>query len=65
MCLYMCCARIVAGLDRSHQASTVPWERGLLWGRKGKGGNENEGGKRKRWSGWSAFYLGCDVTAQR
>ena len=46
MCLYMCCARIVAGLDRSHQASTVPWERGSLWEEKGKGGRRRQRGEK-------------------
>ena len=48
-------------LDRSHQASTVPQERGLLWGERRKGGSEDKENKRAKAKEGPAFYLGCDI----
>jgi hypothetical protein len=40
--------RIAAHPNRPQQASTVPQERGLLWGEGTKGSNEDEEGKSKK-----------------
>lgn len=38
---WVCCVRTEACPDRSHQTSTVPWER-FMGGGRTKGGNEDE-----------------------
>ena len=56
---WVCCVRTEACPDRSHQTSTVPWERFIVEERT-KGGRE-----RGRGQVGSDFYLECDLTTGR
>lgn len=51
--------------SRAQQTNIVPRERGLLWSKRVKGGDEVVGGERDEGQEVTAFYLGSDITARR